>query len=110
MNDSVVVSGLQGFGDLRGDVQSLIDRDRPFRDAFRQRWTLDQLHDEEVRSDIEEAADVVVIQRRNESGFTLEPLIETFCRNLDGHVTAEAFIASAIDFPHTTCADFLEDE
>ena len=41
-----LVGGLQRLGDLLGDGESLVDRDRPLLDAISQRRSLDQFEDQ----------------------------------------------------------------
>ena len=59
-----------------------------------------QFHDEIVGPDVEEGADVRMIQGRDGAGFALEALGELFSGNLDGDVAAQAGIARAVDFAH----------
>src|SRR5688572_15724966 len=46
MNDALLVSRFQCFNDLLGDRECLVQRNRPLRDAIRQGWSLNQLHDD----------------------------------------------------------------
>ena len=46
MNDPLLVRRFEGFGDLPGDGERFVDRDRPLRDAVRQRRPLDQFEDQ----------------------------------------------------------------
>ena len=48
MDDAALVRGLERLGDLAGDRDRLVERDRPAREARRQVLALDQLHDEHV--------------------------------------------------------------
>ena len=102
MDDSIVMSGLQRFRNLSGNVQGLLHGNRTFRNSFRESRPVYQFHDEEVRTDIEEAADIVVIQRGDEPCFALEPLIEALRRDFDRHVASQALISRAIHFAHST--------
>ena len=46
MNDALLVRRFQCLGDLLGDGQCLVERNRPLRDTVRERRSLDQLHHE----------------------------------------------------------------
>ena len=48
MNDASLVRRLEGLGDLGGDFQSLIERNRPACDARRERLPRNELEDEIV--------------------------------------------------------------
>ena len=43
MDDSLLMGGFEGFGDLSGDGQSFIDRDWTPGDSIGERFTVDQL-------------------------------------------------------------------
>ena len=50
MNDPLFVRGFEGFGDLLGDGQRLIDGNRAARDALGQILALDEFHHEGVHA------------------------------------------------------------
>ena len=50
MDDPFLVRGLHSFGDLAADFQSFLNRQRPFGDALRQRFTLNQFQNKEAFS------------------------------------------------------------
>ena len=49
MDDTGFVRGLQCLGDLLGNRQRLVERDRPLGDPVGQRGTFDQLQDQRLR-------------------------------------------------------------
>ena len=78
MDDAGGVRGVERIGDLHGEVEQRVDRQRRAVDAVAQRLAVEQLHDEErqiaVPADVVERADVRVVQRRGRPGLALEPL------------------------------------
>ena len=46
MDDALVVSDFERFGNLAGDRQRFVDRNRARREAIGQRGAVDELHDE----------------------------------------------------------------
>jgi len=50
VDDAFLIRGLQGFPDLEGELQGLVDRDRTLFQTLRQRLPFDQLQDEKVFS------------------------------------------------------------
>ena len=46
MDDALIVRGFERLGNLPGDRQRLVERDRALRDALRQIVAFDQLHHE----------------------------------------------------------------
>ena len=46
MDDALFVRRFQRFGDLPGDRQCFVERERPLRDAVGERRAFDQLHHE----------------------------------------------------------------
>ena len=76
MDDPLFMSRFEGFGDLLGDRQRVIDGDRPLRDAVGKRRPLDQLHDQSggaVRSfQAIDRRDVGMIERSENFRLALE--------------------------------------
>ena len=70
------VRGLQGRGDLPGDLQGVVEGDGAARDEVGDGRTLDQLQDERPRSrrvfDAVDLRDVRVVQRGEDPGLPLE--------------------------------------
>ena len=78
MDDALPVCGGQGVGDLDRALNRLRDAERTALQARRQRFPLDELHDEEIRAvlldHVEERADVRMIQARDRARLTREPV------------------------------------
>ena len=108
MDDALLVRGSERIGDLRGDVQRFLERNRALRIRSAS-VAFDELHHQEVRTDIEETADVRVIERGDQSCLAFESLAEALGGHLDGHVAAQARIARAIHFTHSARADLGDD-
>ena len=49
MDDALLVRSLERVGDLAGDRQRLVDRERAGRDPVGERRPFDELHDDGVR-------------------------------------------------------------
>ncbi len=77
MDDPLLMGGFQGFGDLLGDRQCLVNRDWPLRDSLRQRWPFDQFQNQRLLPfgffQPVDVADVGMVQGGQDFGFALEP-------------------------------------
>ena len=109
MHDALFVRGFERIGDLACDGQRLLDRNRAPLDALGQRFALHQFHDEVVRADIVQRADIGMIQRGDRAGFALEAVAESLGGDFYGHFTMESGIGRAIDLAHATGADRRKD-
>ena len=71
MDDALFVRRFQRFGNLPGDRQCLVERDRPLRDAVGERRAFDQLHHESADAvrpfEAIDLRDVGMIQRGERS-------------------------------------------
>ena len=115
MDDSLLMGRFEGFGDLLGNRQCLVERDRPLRDAVRQGWPLDQLQDQRPDAirllQAVDGADVRMVQRGQHLGFPLEPRQpigvgrERLGQHLQRHVAIELGVAGLIHLPHPAFAD-----
>ena len=69
--------GFQGFRDLLGDRQRLVERDRSLLDAIRQRRPFHEFEDQRPNAisffQTVDLRDVGMVQRRQDFGLTLEP-------------------------------------
>ena len=78
MDDALLVGGGQPVRGLGGLVDGLAHRDRTGIEPRAQRLALEQLHDHEGRAlvgaEVEDGADVGVVQRPGGAGFLLEAL------------------------------------
>ncbi len=91
----------------------------PLADAMLQRLAVEQLHHEEplavVLADVEERADVGVVQRRGDACLALEAFDRLrIARQLrreefDGNLPAEPRVLGAIDHSHAAAAEFFDD-
>ena len=76
MDDALLVRRFERFGDLPGDRQRFVDRDRSVRNAIGEGRSLDELHDERLHAvrvfEPVDGRDVWMIQRGEDFGFALE--------------------------------------
>ena len=76
MDDPLLVRRLQCLGDLPGNRQRLVERDRPARDALRQIVPFDQLHhqrrDAATLFEAVDPGDVWMVQRGEHFCFALK--------------------------------------
>ena len=115
MHHALAVDFVQCVGNLDAVLKRLIHWQSALHQAVGQRLTFDVLHDDEVDpivlTDVVERADVRMIQLRDRSGLTLEPLSSpgVFCemlgQHLDGHRPAEAGVLGLVDFTHAASPD-----
>jgi hypothetical protein len=70
---------------------------------------LDQFHDQEVRADVVEVADIGVVQRSDGSGLALEALAEALDRDFDGDIPTQPDGVSAIHLAHPALANGRDD-
>jgi hypothetical protein len=70
--------------------------------------TVNQFHDEIVRADVEQGADVGVVQRGDGIGFAPEAVGELGLRELNDNFAAEPRVPRAPDFAHAAFADEID--
>ena len=104
MDDALLVGGVERVGDLAG----VAERDRAGARTLR-RYALDELHHEVVGADVEERADVGVVQRGDGPRFALEPFTELLSGDLDGDVAPGSRVVRAIDLSHAPGANLRGD-
>ena len=119
MDDPLFVRDFQRLGDLRGDGQRLIDRDRPLSDAIGQGRPLDQLHHQRGVAihpfEAVDRRDVRMIQRRQDFGFALksgEPLRVTrdgLWQHLDGDLSLQVRVGGPVHLAHAACPERADD-
>ena len=77
MDDALLMRRLEGLGDLLGNRQRLLDRDRATGNPLRKIFPFDQLHDQRgaARAFLQavDVRDVRVIQRGEHFRFALKP-------------------------------------
>ena len=122
MNDPLLVRRLERFGDLFGDRERFLERHRSIRDAFRERGSVDELHDESGRVALGgsrwievlyavDLGDVPMVERREQLRLTFEPgqpvriTGEPVGEDLDGDVAIELRVARAIHLAHAPGAE-----
>ena len=88
MDDALAVRLVECVGDLGRYRQRLVDWQRPLFEARRQCLTFQKGHDEEERpvrvANVEDAADVRVVERRDRAGLALEPCTPIRVRERSG--------------------------
>lgn len=94
MDNALPMGSIECIANLRCVVKSLSNRQRT--SEYR---PFDVLHDQVVRPDIVQRANVRVIQRSYGVRFALEPFGELFVRNFDRDNAIQPCIASFVDFP-----------
>jgi hypothetical protein len=120
VNDALGVRRLQALGDLVGDLNRVLDRDRSSLDSLREVFAFDQFHDEEDLARIdrlqpEQRRDVRVIHTRQDLRLTLEAseslgvVSKSFRQDLDGHVPLEAGVLGAVYLTHAARTEGLGD-
>jgi hypothetical protein len=120
MDDALAMRLVERVGDLAGDLQRLVERERPFLEPRGQRLALEMRHDQIVRAvtlaDVVDAADVGMIQGGDRAGLALEtrPQIgiigDLTGQHPDGNRSIEARVAGFVNFAHsarTECAQNL---
>src|SRR5262249_4575194 len=119
MNDSTLVSRFQRVGDLACDVERFDDREWSGRDAVGQGFAVDELQDQRGRTaqiiEAMDGADVWMVQRCEEPGFSIEATaalgirIENVRKDLDRDVASELGVVRTIHVAHATCAKEFSD-
>ena len=115
MHDALLVRGGEGFGDLRPELHDLVERQRALLQAIGEDLAFEQLHHQEVRvalvPDIEERADVGVVEGGDRLGLALEALAALLVlgegggEDLDGDAAVEAGVLPPPDLAHSAGAD-----
>src|SRR5450631_1511805 len=119
MGDSGTVRAIESVGDLGGEFESLIERERALLDAGREGLALHELHHHVasaiLAADVVEYADIRVFQRGNRAGLALEAgaqilaLSDVFRQDLDGDGAVEPRVAGLIDLSLSPHAEQRED-
>ncbi len=119
MDDTGGVGDAQGVGNLAGDRERLLDRNRATRDQRLEAHTVDQLHDDGVDAvlvdDVVDRHDVRVIEGRGGAGFLEEPALPVLVRHgigrqhLERHGALEQGVAGPVDHAHPAGTQFAND-
>ena len=91
---------LESTCDLNGQTYGLF-----CRQGASKRFAIDVLHDQIVRADVVELANVGMIQRRNRAGLALETIAVLTLQALDGDYTIETRITRLPYLAHAACAN-----
>ena len=119
MNDPLFVCRLQGFRDLPGDRQGLVDRNGALRDAVGERRPLDELHHERTDAarflETMNVGDICVVQRGERVRFARKPRQpigitgEGVGKDLQSHITIELRVVGPEYLSHPSFADLRGD-
>ena len=119
VDDSLLVGGGEGVGDLASDGECAAKREGAAGEERAERLTLEELGDGEVDAaglaDVVEGEDVGVGEGGDGTRFALEAsedlviVREVVGEDLDGDVAAEAAVARAVDLAHSAGAEGGED-
>ena len=119
MRYSGAMRAVERVGDLSGELERLIERQRALLDAGSQRLALHVLHHHVtgavLAADIVEHADVRMIQRGNGAGFAFEAGAQIFAfgdvfgQDLDGDGAVEPGVAGFVHLAHAAGAERGED-
>ena len=119
MDDTLLVRGFERVGDLAGDRERFLARNRPQHQTVRQRWALDQFEHQRWSSlrvfQPVDGADVRMIQRGEKLRLTTEPRDtigiagENLRKDLERNLAAQRGIAGSIHFAHPAGADGADD-
>src|SRR6478672_8823537 len=109
MYDALFVRRFQRVRDLPGDGESFLDRNSSRSDPGRQRRTLHKLHDQVIRPDVVQSANVRMIQRGDGARLPIEAVAELRFGDLDRYGAVQARIAGLVDFAHATRPQRLQD-
>ncbi len=114
MDDAAAMSRVDGFGNLRGDAQHPIDRQRARDEDVRKGRTVHELEDQRHRRarlfNAVDGADVRMVERREHFRFAMETRQavrvagDLRAEALQGDVTMKPGVPSSIHHPHATRA------
>ena len=112
VHDAVAVGLVERLGDLAAVTQRLLERQLAARQTYGERLPFEVLHHQVVAfavpPDVEEGADVGMLQRRDGPRFPFEAAAQLGVfgkgggEDLDGHGPTKARIASLVDLSHAT--------
>ena len=115
MDDALLMRGFECLGDLFGDRQGFIERDRPLFDPIRQCRSFDEFKDQGPNTisflKAVDLRDVGMVERSQNLCFTLKPRQslwvgrERFGEDLERHLPLELGISRLIDLSHAALAD-----
>ena len=115
VDDALVVRGFEAVGNLPGDLERLVERNRALLDPLRQRRTLDELHDQRAVLDAVDRGDVRMVEGGEHLRLAREArhargvLGEVFGDQLDRDLSTELAVGGAIHLAHGAFAEFRGD-
>jgi len=119
MDDARAMRPVEGVGDLQGVAEDLVDRQRALAQPIGQRLALQMLHHQKAGAvfdaDIEQRADVRVVQGCNGASFSIEALTELryaserMWKDLDRDGAIEPGIPGAVHFAHASRSERRQD-
>ena len=115
MDDAVIVGGFERVGDLAGDGEHLVQRERPAGNARGEVFAVDQLHHQRGTFQAVDLGDVGMVQGREGVSLALEPgkpvwiAGEDVRQDFDRDVPMQLRVASAVDFAHPPGAEGVLD-
>ena len=119
MGDPVAVRLVERVGDLHGDFQRLVQRERSLFESGRERLPVEVRHDDEMGAagftDVVDAADVRMVERRDRPRFPFEPLPQigiagdVWLQHLDRDAAIEPRVARFVDLAHSASPEGGED-
>ncbi len=119
VDQTEAVSFRQGVSDFDGDLEEIVERQRPSLQAMEKRFAFEEFHDQEVdaglRADVIEMADIGMRNRGESAGFAFKAAFEFGAagqvgrKDFDGDAAVEAGVARPVDFTHAACADGSDD-
>ena len=109
VDDALFVRLRERSQNLRGIEERSCNRKGSAFEPGGDGFALDQLHDQVVRADIEERADVGVVQRRDRARLALKTGAELLARGLDGHGAAQSSVNGPKNLPHAALSELALD-
>jgi hypothetical protein len=100
MDDILAMCGVERVADLDGEAQRLVEWQRTA-----ERGAIDELHDQIVRSDIVQLADMRMIQGSNRPGFTLESIAMLPLQRFDRNRSTETRVDGLVHLSHAAGAN-----
>ena len=122
MNDAGRVCGHECLGDVARNTEGLIEWQRPAPESRRQRFAVDQLHDEIRRVDATDARGADIVQRADPRMIELgdraclafQPLavvliVKVPREHFHGDITAKSRVACPVDLAHAAATNAPKD-
>ena len=115
MHDAFAMCFSEGLGDLHSVFENLAKRKRTFGQPVRERFAVEELHDDVVLADVIERANVGMrelgdgLRLACETKLELGILREFRRQDLDRHLPIEPRIAGTVDLPHPARPDRSDD-